>query len=266
LRYGLLSDVHGNLPALEAALAVLATEEVDAYLCAGDLVGYGPSPNECVEMVLSLPGVCVAGNHDLIAVGALPPDRCSVAARRSLVWTVDALGEASRTALAALPRVAATSEGVVVAHGSVADPEEYVTRPSQAAAELRRALALFPHVRVLVLGHTHHALAVDDSGSPLPVEPKRSLELSLDRRHVVNPGSVGQSRETALHARVAVLDVGTGVLRFHAFRYDHRAVQVALAHHGLPPSAMHVPPRPMWRRLAGRLWRTAGRRKRTSAG
>ena len=261
MRYGLLSDVHGNLPALQAALRVLAKEEVDAYLCAGDLVGYGPSPNECVEMVLSLRGICVAGNHDLIAVGALPTDRCGAAARTSLAWTADALTQDSRSGLEALPRTATTADGVVVAHGSLDDPEEYVKEPLQAARQMRRASALVPDARALVLGHTHRPLAVDDRGRRVPVGPARSASLSADRRYVVNPGSVGQSREAVLHARVAVLDLGADVLRFLAFGYDHHAVQAELRRHGLPPSTMHVPPRPLWRRAARRLWRVAARRK-----
>jgi hypothetical protein len=86
MRYGVLADVHANLHALEAALAFLATEEVDAYLCAGDLVGYGPQPNECVRRVLGLPATCVAGNHDLIALGELS-DEPPACAGPAACWT-----------------------------------------------------------------------------------------------------------------------------------------------------------------------------------
>src|SRR5215208_6143592 len=115
MRYGVISDVHGNL----AALAELRGLSVDAYACAGDLVGYGPQPNECVDAVRRLGAASVAGNHDLIAVGALSEDRCERLARNSLRWTREALDADTRTFLAGLPRRLALPGGVVVAHGSL---------------------------------------------------------------------------------------------------------------------------------------------------
>src|SRR3954447_24462817 len=87
MRFAVISDVHANLHALDAALAFLATQDVDGYLCAGDLVGYGPFPNECVRRVAALGGPCVAGNHDLIAIGRLSDERCIPLAQASLRWT-----------------------------------------------------------------------------------------------------------------------------------------------------------------------------------
>src|SRR3954451_22574338 len=91
MRFAVIADVHANRHALDAALAFLADQDVEVYLCAGDLVGYGPFPNECVRRVRDLPGVCVAGNHDLIALGRLSDERCVPLARASLRWTRAAL-------------------------------------------------------------------------------------------------------------------------------------------------------------------------------
>src|SRR4051795_6579846 len=96
MRLGLIADVHGNLPALEAALAVLERERLDGYLCAGDLVGYGPHPNQVVERVRALGAPCVAGNHDLMALDRLPADRADELARETLAWTRDQLTDDSR--------------------------------------------------------------------------------------------------------------------------------------------------------------------------
>ena len=126
VRYGVISDIHGNLPALEAVLDALARIGVDAYACAGDLVGYGPQPNECVQIVRALGVVSVAGNHDLIALGELSEDRCERLARDSLRWTRGQLEEPTRAYLAGLPRRVELPGGVVVAHGSLDDPQEYV--------------------------------------------------------------------------------------------------------------------------------------------
>ena len=140
MRYGVIADVHANAHALDAALAFLATQELDGYLCAGDLVGYGPLPNECVRRVLALPGRCVAGNHDLIALGRLSDERCIPLAQASLRWTRGVLEDDVRALLAGLP-LGVTVDGIALRHGSIADPQEYVVTMRQAGACLEQLAA-----------------------------------------------------------------------------------------------------------------------------
>ena len=229
---GVIADVHGNLPALEAALAALQEAGVESYLCAGDLVGYGPWPDECVERVAALPGLCVAGNHDLIVAGRLGDERCEPLARTTLAWTRRRLGEDARAYLESLP-LSARLDDMLVTHGSPGDPERALTK-ERAAAALR---ALEPGVRVLVVGHTH-----------------RPISVSLGEARLLNPGSVGQSRELSVRARALVLDREDGTARFLAVRYDTAPVRRALTAAGLPRRAYHLPPSPA-RRLARRIRR-----------
>ncbi len=239
VRYGVFSDVHANLPALHAVLETLDRAGVDAYACAGDLVGYGPQPDECVDVVRRLGAACVAGNHDLIAVGTLSEDRCERLARESLRWTRAALGDGARAYLADLPRRIELPGGLVIAHGSLDDPQEYVLRADQAAAQLRRLEELYPAAPVLVLGHTHRALACDGGATV----PPRRVELGT-RRWVLNPGAVGQSREPLVRARCLVLDLERREVTFHAVRYDVRRTRALLRRHGRPAGSVHLPP---WR-------------------
>jgi predicted phosphodiesterase len=243
VRYGVISDVHANLPALEAVLEALAGIGVDAYVCAGDLVGYGPQPNECVDAVQRLRVACVAGNHDLIARGALPEDRCERLARASLRWTRAALDAATREYLAALPRRLELPGGIVVAHGSLDDPQEYVLRPEQAAVQLRRLAALKPAARVVVLGHTHRAFASDGRAARRRRAPRR-VALDGAGPWLLNPGAVGQSREARIRARFMVLDLEAREATFHAVRYDVRRSRALLRRHGQPARSVHLPP---WR-------------------
>lgn len=227
MRYALIADVHANLPALESVLEAVSRERVDGVLCAGDLVGYGPFPNECVELLRRTTSACVAGNHDLIAVGRLSPDRCIALARCSLEWTRRTLSDDARAYLESLPlrtRVGA----IAIAHGSLDDPQEYVRTERQA-----RAQRLGDGVRVLVLGHTHRRALWTFGGSV-----------------VVNPGAVGQSREFRARARFAVVD-GAHV-SFRSVEYDVSRCRNALRERGLPESAHHL--RPTVRR-AGRAVR-----------
>lgn len=227
---GVIADVHANLPALEAVLAVLEAADVDTYLCAGDLVGYGPWPNECVERVAALPGVCVAGNHDLIATGRLGDGRCEPLARTTLAWTRNQLGSDARTYLESLP-LSARLEEILLTHASPGNAERALT-----AAGAEEALgSLDPDARVLVVGHTH-----------------RPLSVSAGSARLLNPGAVGQSRELRVRARALVLDRTSGEARFLAVPYDTARVRRALAAAGLPRRAYHLPPAPV-RRLARRI-------------
>jgi predicted phosphodiesterase len=244
VRYGVIADVHGNLPALEAAITALGRIGVDAYACAGDLVGYGPQPNECVEVVQRLGAVCVAGNHDLIALGTLSADRCERLARETLYWTREALDDASRAYLARLPRRAELAGGVVVAHGSLDDPQEYVLRVDQAATQLARLSDSHPAAGILVVGHTHRAFA-SDGVSPSPrLGTRASVALDRAERWLLNPGAVGQSRERRVRARFMVLDLERREAEFHAVRYDVRRSRALLRGQRLPTRSVHLAP---WR-------------------
>ena len=232
MRYGVFADVHANLPALEAVLDALAGEEVDAYLHAGDLVGYGPWPNECVERVASLGAVGVAGNHDLIALGRLTTERTTGAARRSLEWTRRVLSDAARAELERLPLVARV-DGVTIAHGSLGDPERYVRTVDDGGRELEH----LPEDGLLVLGHTHHAWALVRGET-------RSLRaaVALEGRCLLNPGSIGQSRERRLAARFLLLDLDRREAVFRSVPYNVERARAELRRVGLPLDAIHVPP------------------------
>ncbi|HSC90999.1 MAG TPA: metallophosphoesterase family protein [Gaiellaceae bacterium] len=240
MRYGVLSDVHGNLPALEAVVAALGRERIDAWLCAGDLVGYGASPNECVDRLRALGVRSVAGNHDLVASGRQDESRCGRLALETLRWTKRALRDDVRAYLRELPLHDEPADGVVVAHGSLHDPWRYVARPAAAARELEALAGGRSAARLLVLGHTHAPLAYGadlgarDTGVP--------VELGATERWLLNPGAVGQSREREPVARGLVLDLDADTARFLAVEYDVEAALAALRRAGLPAAALHEPP------------------------
>jgi len=240
-----ISDVHGNLHALEAALRVLAKAGVDEYLCAGDLVGYGAMPNECVAAVADLGARCVVGNHDLIALGRLPDDRCSTLARESLRWTRDELSSASRAFLERLPLTLVAPGGVVVGHGSLDDPRQYVRDDAQRAEQLRILERRHENARVLVLGHTHRRVAHAQRRGRVRPAFDGSVDLGAADRHLLNPGSVGQSRQRTARARFMVLDLAQSIVRFYAVRYDIAGCRRALLQRGLAPESSHVKPTPV---------------------
>jgi predicted phosphodiesterase len=259
MRYGVIADVHANLHALDAVLAFLSAEHVDGYLCAGDLVGYGAFPNECVRRVLTLPGTCVAGNHDLIALERLSDERCVPLARTSLRWTRSVLDPDARALLAGLPL--GVSEGpVAIRHGSVFDARHYVLTREDALACLRDIEAVALGTEILILGHTHRPMAVGAQRGSLLRRSTGSIRLEPGEPTVLNPGAVGQSRDRATAARFMVLDLAARVADFHAVPYDVAGCRQALRERGLSPESCHVP-RSRWNDAIGpvkararRLW------------
>jgi predicted phosphodiesterase len=250
MRYGVISDVHANLHALDAALDFLSTQQVDRYLCAGDLVGYGPLPNECVQRVRDLDAACVAGNHDLIALGRLSDERCIPLARASLRWTHAVLDEGSRAFLESLPLCATTSDAAV-AHGSPVDPQAYVLTDEQARSCLHDLDRFAPGVGILVLGHTHRPMAVGLQSGRLLRQATGPVSLLPGEAVLLNPGAVGQSRDADPRARVMVLDTEARMATFHAVTYDEEACRRALAERGLPPTSCQLVRSPWERALDG---------------
>ena len=262
MRYAVVSDVHANVPALEAAVEALERERPDAWLCLGDVVGYGPQPNECARRIRELAAACVAGNHDLMALGRLR-DRGSPVALAVMRWTRGALDGDVRAWLATLPLTATAAGGVVAAHGSLDDPDEPVMTRERALRELARLGELHAEARVLLLGHTHHPLA-HTSAAELPAEA--DLELPAEPL-LLNPGAVGQARERQALVRCALLDTGERRVRRFALSYDVERTRAELRRAGLPPDACHETPslRYLARRAVGKPGRVLRARRRGRA-
>ena len=240
MRYGVIADIHGNLPALDAAVAALRERGVDRYLHLGDLVGYGPFPNECVDLVRDLGAVGVAGNHDLIATDRLSGDKCLPLARETLAWTKSVLTGAARSYLSELPLRLSPDPSIVATHGSLDDPEEYVRTPAEASAQLERLRADAPRARMLLVGHTHEALAV--TAARHDRDPSSGTFALGTDVWLLNPGSVGQSRTRRPRAECLVLDFGGDEVTFLSLPYDVQRTRRELLRHDLPPNAYHTPP------------------------
>lgn len=260
MRYAVLADIHANLQALQATLARARQLGATEFLVAGDLVGYGPQPNECVEVLAGLSATSVAGNHDLIALGRLTDRHCVRLARESLKWTRDALSASTRHFLGSLPSTAEAPGGIVLAHGSLHDPEEYVLRTSQVAQQFAHLERDHHGAGFLVLGHTHLPAAWTWGETVRSAAPSGTLALSA-APWLLNPGAVGQSRERTAHARFLLLDVDQRLATFYTVGYDLDRCREELRRVGLPVHSYHLRPRRRdpWLRPV-RRWAGRGRR------
>jgi predicted phosphodiesterase len=256
MRIGLISDVHANLHALDRVLAELRGERVDRILCAGDIVGYGPYPNETIDRLADADIAAVAGNHDLIASGLLGEEGCTPVARDSLRWTKTVLTDNSLNYLRSLPSSIGDG-GLLMTHGSFENPWRYVKDTASADEQLARASE--DGAFILVLGHTHKQwLYAPESGSLRPARDDDHFVVTRDFTTLLNPGSVGHSRSPRAQAAFAVLDLEEMQVRFRLVDYDADACRRALADRGLSPRLCHSPPT-LWRRARGRVKRVADR-------
>jgi diadenosine tetraphosphatase ApaH/serine/threonine PP2A family protein phosphatase len=230
MRVAVVSDIHGNLHALEAVLAAIDADAPDELWCLGDLVGYGARPNECCAAVEARAAICLGGNHDLAVRGTIDLREFSGDAGDAARWTRGVLTPAARTYLDTL-EPQGEREGISLYHGSARDPVwEYVLSDEAALT----TLALAPHPVVLV-GHSHVALevALDDGAVEGGLAPD-GMEIELAGRRLLNPGSVGQPRDGDARAAYLLLDLDARRARFRRVEYDVERTQAEIRDAGLP--------------------------------
>jgi diadenosine tetraphosphatase ApaH/serine/threonine PP2A family protein phosphatase len=232
MRRLILSDIHSNLIALEAVLED-APSELPVW-CLGDIVGYGPRPNECIQRLRSLDLVaCVVGNHDWAVMGKVDVRDFNLDAQRSVIWTQRQLSPANLDYLEHLPLSLEEDEFTLV-HGSPREPIwEYILYPPIARRNLE-----YLHTPHCLVGHTHVPVAFRFCEGDQILETEHLVEgrpLSLEEgRLIINPGSVGQPRDGDARASYAILDTEAGTLACHRVAYDIAEVQRRMEEVGLP--------------------------------
>jgi len=228
-----ISDVHANLTALEAVLADAG--KVDEVWCLGDIVGYGPNPNECVERIQTLPKLtCIMGNHDFAASGDMALETFNGDAKKALLWQRERLTDANKEFLRTLSQELVVRGNVSLAHGSPRDPIwEYIMNTLTARINLDFFETLWCFV-----GHSHfqaifqyHAETND-----LSIEvPNLAERYELRERAILNPGSVGQPRDRDPRAAYAFFRPKEKVWEPRRVEYDIKTVQKRILDVGLPP-------------------------------
>lgn len=239
MRAAVISDIHGNQPALEAALGDIADAKVDEIWCLGDIVGYGAQPDGCTQLVRESCAAVLVGNHDLAALGRLDTSTFSTAASAAVEWTRANSTEETLEYLGTLSP-SDTTQPAALYHASPRDPVwEYVLWPDQAA----ECLAVQDR-RVSLVGHSHVALFFSIPGwekAPAGVQEARGwqagagtrLEIS-EGRWLINPGSVGQPRDGDPRAAWLELDTEAWEATYHRITYDIEAAAAAIEATDLP--------------------------------
>ncbi len=232
MRYLVISDIHANLPALDAVLA--EATPFDRIWCLGDITGYGPYPNECIMRLREFPLTSLVGNHDWAIIGKLDLGYFNREARTACVWTRNALTPENRVFLESLPAITIEHD-YTLAHGSPGQPiEEYLLDPLAAAQNFGNF-----ETRVCLVGHTHWPVAFFQAEGfehlCIQIAPQWNEPIALNSgRWIINPGSVGQPRDGDPSACYALLDIETGEWEYRRVAYPVEETQRRMREARLP--------------------------------
>lgn len=221
MRYGIISDIHGNIEALTASLKSLEKEGIDEYMCLGDVVGYGANPEECSRIVRETCKVCILGNHDAAVSGRMDYSYYYDAARHALDWCTRQVSDETMEWLKSLPYRHREGE-VDFCHGSPLQPEEF-----EYIFTREKAKELLPHhdglARVTFIGHSHltrsFALSKDEAYNVRGPE----FTLRPEYKYIITAGSVGQPRDYDPRSCSCVYDTETNAFRYVRTEYNIEA-------------------------------------------
>lgn len=230
MRYGIFSDIHGNLEALQAVLTKLQEERVDKYICAGDIVGYGGNPRECLQLVLDMHSLIVAGNYEYALAGRINVDFFCAYTRESLLWTRTQLSGQQIEFLGHLDLLLQVDELFTVAHGTFDVPRDFDYIQHMQDAEKNFAALKTP---IGFFGHSHVPV-IFLPGPPVAFTMQQEIAVTQGSRLLVNAGSVGQPRDEDPRACCVVYDDKAGKIWTHRVAYDIDTACKKIIQAGLP--------------------------------
>ena len=231
MKIGILSDIHGNMEALDVVLAELKECGPDRILCLGDLVGYGPNPNECIEKIASVADIILAGNHDHAATGQLSTEHFNEFARKAIDWTRDVLDAKNSRFLSGLPLIL-VEEGMTLVHATPEAPADW--NYIFGYADARRSFSVLT-TPVCFVGHSHVPVAfiMDESGE-ISIHDATRAAIQEGNKIIINAGSVGQPRDGDPRASYGIFDTDDRYFYLKRVSYAVDAVQEKMRGQNLP--------------------------------
>jgi diadenosine tetraphosphatase ApaH/serine/threonine PP2A family protein phosphatase len=231
VKYVVISDIHANLEALEAVRREIEKIGPDRILCLGDLVGYGASPNECVEAAREISDVTVAGNHDFGAVRRTDIAYFNMYAREAILWTARKLSRDAFDFLRGLPLTEVVDGKIRIVHATPRDPERwnYIFSHEHALGEFDAF-----EEQICFIGHSHQPAIYELMDRETLIVNSDRVLVREGRRYLVNVGSVGQPRDGNPKAAICVYDVAKGEITIRRFEYDIEGAKQRIIEAGLP--------------------------------
>lgn len=232
MRYGLISDIHGNLEALQAVYQEIDRLGVDDVLCLGDIIGYGPDPEKCIELVRDRASVILAGNHDHAPIGLVNVTYFNTYAKQAVEWTAAKISKEAREFLEGCPLIH-EYERFTIVHSTPSNPSawEYILSIDDAVENFP-----FINTRCCFIGHSHVPVIISKTADEqIQVQRLSRFVFQEQCKYIVNIGSVGQPRDLDPRAAFAIFDDETFQYDLHRVKYDIGKVQRKILDRGLPP-------------------------------
>ena len=232
MRYGVIADIHANLEALNKTIEFLESEKVDQILCLGDVIGYNADPGACIKVVREKCQAVIQGNHERMVLGA-----SLYGVRKETLeateWTKNQLSPDELKYIEALPEETKVGDKILLVHGSPRDKDEYILSTDAIRENVQTLKAQHPDVKVCFFGHSHYPMVIGAPEVHTRFHETRKLDLDQSRLYLINPGSVGQPRDTCPLASFAVFDDDKWTVTIHRLPYDIAATQKKILDAGI---------------------------------
>jgi predicted phosphodiesterase len=231
MRYGIFSDVHSNIEALEEVLKAYKKESIDMYLCVGDVVGYAANPSECIELVREISSFTVAGNHDWAVVDLFSIDYFNPDAKKAILWTRQFIKDEDKYYLTSLKPIYKNKDLTLV-HGSLNKPEEfyYMTDIETVEESFK-----FLENNLCFVGHTHiSGVFIKDTQQRIYYYNSEYIQLKEENKYIINVGSVGQPRDGNPYACYCIFDTEKKEIFLKRKDYDIKSTYNKIVKAGLP--------------------------------
>jgi predicted phosphodiesterase len=232
--YGIISDIHGNIEALTEVLGELDSLGVEQIICLGDTVGYGASPNECVEAMIEREAICIMGNHDREAISDEHPASFNEDARRAILWTRETLTDSNIKFLSDLPHQRKLNDDTILCHGSPRSVDEYIFSADRASTVLSWLRLQSPDTKNVFFGHTHLQMYISTAPKSEVGDLSEPVTLNPEYTHLINPGSVGQPRDGFQAASFLIYDSDNSTIEFMNVTYNVKKAASKIEAAGLP--------------------------------
>ena len=232
MKYAVISDIHGNLEALNAVLKDIKKCRVDVIVCLGDIVGYYPDPRRCIELVKAHCAHCVAGNHDCAAIGVTDTSCFTYYAFAAIEWTRQRLTDSDKEYLMTLP-LTIEHDGLFFTHSSPADPAKFPYVFPDNEDTISSAFRNLTH-HVNFIGHTHWPFVLLRESDEIKMHSGSSVEIRKKCSYLINVGSVGQPRDYDHRSCYALYDTKKGVISLRRVKYNYKITQKKIRENNLP--------------------------------
>lgn len=236
--YSIISDIHGNLAALDAFFEFYRKQGLNSgkIICAGDIVGYGPEPSQCLKLIRSITDIIINGNHERMLLNMESRREASYLAVEAIEWVERNMRPEEIDYISRLPEHLILDPSIYLIHGSPESPDEYIFTRESALRGIRVLKKL--EVKRAIVGHTHVPGIFDQNGLK-HYTPGKEFRLEPEQHYIINPGSIGQPRDGDPRGSFCVMDTETLAVSFYRFEYDIDRTAEQITKAGLPIQLAH---------------------------